>query len=112
FFQLPPVPDRHDKSSVFAFEAQSWPQCVPRIIKLKQVFRQSNQRFVDMLTEARLGQLSGKSIRGFACLARPIKYEDGINATELFPTKRQSDLANESQLKRLGGETRMFVRSV
>jgi hypothetical protein len=36
-----------------------------------------------MLTEARLGQLSGKSIRGFACLARPIKYEDGINATEL-----------------------------
>jgi hypothetical protein len=43
FFQLPPVPDRYTRTSVFAFEAQSWPQCVTRIIKLKQVFRQRDQ---------------------------------------------------------------------
>lgn len=36
-----------------------------------------------MLTEARIGQLSGKSIRGFACLQRPVYYEDGLDATEL-----------------------------
>jgi hypothetical protein len=83
-----------------------------------------------MLTEARMGQLSGRTIRGFACLQRPVVYEDGIDATELvslswtrrcafrtltssniqFPMKFQSDNANQSKLKRLGGDTRMFVR--
>lgn len=41
-----------------------------------------------MLTEARIGQLSGRSIRGFACLQRPVVYEDGIDATELVSRRR------------------------
>jgi hypothetical protein len=36
-----------------------------------------------MLTEARLGKLSGGSIRRFSCLQRPVVYKDGIDATEL-----------------------------
>ena len=44
-----------------------------------------------MLTEARIGKLSGKTIRGFACLQRPVRYEDGIDATELVRLPPVSD---------------------
>jgi hypothetical protein len=44
FFQLPPVPDNltlEQKIPIkFAFEAESWNHCIPRIICLKKIFRQ------------------------------------------------------------------------
>jgi ATP-dependent DNA helicase PIF1 len=40
FFQLPPVPDRHDRTSVFAFQARTWSKCIKKIFTLTQVFRQ------------------------------------------------------------------------
>jgi hypothetical protein len=40
FFQLPPVPDRHDRTSVFAFQAKTWNRCIPKVVALTQVFRQ------------------------------------------------------------------------
>ena len=42
FFQLPPVPD-DGRQSKFAFEAESWSQCVSTTIKLDSVFRQKDQ---------------------------------------------------------------------
>lgn len=36
-----------------------------------------------MLNEARTGTLSSSSARKFAMLARPVRYDDGIEATEL-----------------------------
>lgn len=103
FFQLPPVPDRHDRTSVFAFQARTWNKCITKIFTLTQVFRQKAgskifefhplrwyptdhpclKGFVQMLNEARTGVLSPSSIRKFAMLDRPIVYTDGIDATEL-----------------------------
>jgi ATP-dependent DNA helicase PIF1 len=44
FFQLPPVPDNltlEQKIPIkFAFEAESWNRCIPRIVSLKKIFRQ------------------------------------------------------------------------
>lgn len=40
FFQLPPVPDRHDRTSVFTFQAKTWNRCIPKVVALTQVFRQ------------------------------------------------------------------------
>lgn len=37
-----------------------------------------------MLNEMRFGRLSTKSIMRFKSLARPIEYEDGVGATELY----------------------------
>jgi ATP-dependent DNA helicase PIF1 len=44
FFQLPPVPDflsTGQKIPIkFAFEAESWERCIPRVVSLSKVFRQ------------------------------------------------------------------------
>jgi hypothetical protein len=40
--------------------------------------------FVNMLNEMRFGQMKPESVARFKALAREVKYEDGINATELY----------------------------
>ncbi|KAI5448920.1 hypothetical protein NCC49_005771 [Naganishia albida] len=109
FFQLPPVPDRHDRTSVFAFQAKTWNKCIPKVFALTQVFRQKAGSFVQMLNEARMGTLSSASARKFAMLARPVTYNDGIEATELYPRKFEAEEANQKRLNALTGTTEMYV---
>ncbi|KAG8881443.1 hypothetical protein FRB97_009569 [Tulasnella sp. 331] len=100
FFQLPPVV----KNSLpkFAFEAELWPECVGLTFNLTQVFRQKDQDFVDMLNEMRFGHLSDKSVKRFKTLSRNIRYDDGIEPTELSidggtltdPQQREKILGN------------------
>jgi ATP-dependent DNA helicase PIF1 len=37
-----------------------------------------------MLNEMRLGKITEETIRAFRKLSRPIKYEDALDATELY----------------------------
>ena len=61
-----------------------------------------------MLNEMRFGALSQESIRMFKALAAPKDYNDGIDPTELFPTRREVDEANERRMRALGGDTTRF----
>jgi ATP-dependent DNA helicase PIF1 len=61
-----------------------------------------------MLNEMRFGTLSGESIKIFKSLASPKDYNDGIDPTELFPTRREVDEANEKRMRALGGEKVKF----
>jgi hypothetical protein len=118
FFQLPPVPD-YGREAKFTFEAQKWKECIPHTIKLTNVFRQKDQgiqsfnpltlEFVTMLNQMRLGTLSADSINKFKALQRPILYDDGIEPTELFPTRQEVDNANNSRLRNLPGKVYKFV---
>ena len=55
FFQLPPVAREGFR---FAFEAECWARCVPQLVELTTVFRQSDPAFVAALNEVRLGRCS------------------------------------------------------
>jgi ATP-dependent DNA helicase PIF1 len=57
-----------------------------------------------MLNEMRFGKLSPASIQAFRALDRPIKYNDGIEPTVLFPRREDVDRANEMKLKALNGD--------
>ena len=101
FFQLPPVTKGNGQVK-FAFEASMWKETIKHTYNLTKVFRQSDQgsfilpcvprililyfylEFVDMLNEMRFGRLSQKSIARFKSLSRPIQYDDGLAATELY----------------------------
>lgn len=37
-----------------------------------------------MLNEMRLGKITDETVRAFRKLSRPIKYEDSLDATELY----------------------------
>lgn len=40
-------------TSRFVFDAKSWNECIPRVVILRQVFRQADAEFVRMLEETR-----------------------------------------------------------
>lgn len=62
-----------------------------------------------MLNEMREGRLSAASISSFKALDRPLpQIQEGITATELFPTRSEVDRANHIRMHALPGETRVF----
>lgn len=108
FCQLPPVPGRGKNGiqipSTFAFEAESWSRCIKQPIILSRVFRQKEQKFVDMLNAMRFGRLDKAAIQAFQSLSRPLRYEDGIGPTQLYPTRSEVDSANKTKLASLPGD--------
>jgi ATP-dependent DNA helicase PIF1 len=83
FFQLPPVPDG-SRQSRFAFEAGTWNTSIEHTIALHHVFRQKDPEFAGMLNEMREGRLSQKSIARFRTLNRVMRFDDELEATELY----------------------------
>jgi ATP-dependent DNA helicase PIF1 len=97
------VPGRNARGeqipATFAFEAESWDDCVGSPITLTKVFRQKDQgrfryrcwfepysycvAFVDMLNAIRFGKTSSGTIQAFKRLSRPVIYTDGIDPMEL-----------------------------
>jgi ATP-dependent DNA helicase PIF1 len=57
----------------------------------------------------RLGRVTEDTVQTFKGLSRPLVYDDGINATELFPTRQEVDRSNETRLRALPGEVRTFM---
>ncbi|KAG4300737.1 hypothetical protein PCK1_003166 [Pneumocystis canis] len=107
FFQLPPVSDQ-GRAAKFAFEAKKWKDVISHTITLTHVFRQKDQDFVEMLNELRLGHLSHNSIKKFCSLDRELEFDDGLEPTELFPTRSEVDKANATRMRSLSGVMRTF----
>ncbi|KAH9853029.1 hypothetical protein C2E23DRAFT_702041, partial [Lenzites betulinus] len=112
FCQLPPVPDKSNTGAqipaTFAFDAESWARCVGPPVILTKVFRQKDQKFVDMLNAMRFGRLSDQTARAFSGLSREVQYDDGIEPTELYPTRAEVESANSSRLRKLAGVDLVF----
>ena len=108
FFQLPPVPDREQRETKFAFDSATWDTSIDHTIGLTQVFRQRDPEFAQMLNEMRLGRISDETEKAFKALSRPLKFNDGVEMAELFPTRNQVETANKTRLERLPGETMTY----
>ncbi|KND04641.1 uncharacterized protein SPPG_00357 [Spizellomyces punctatus DAOM BR117] len=104
FLQLPPV----SKNARYAFEATSWGNCVKRTIQLNHVFRQRDSTFVNLLNEMRIGVVSPESEKVLRNLSRELRFEDGLEATQLFALRNQVDQANAARLANLPGQSKIF----
>ncbi|KAF9038484.1 hypothetical protein BJ165DRAFT_391059 [Panaeolus papilionaceus] len=62
-----------------------------------------------MLNEMRFGNLSAQSIAKFKALSRPIHYNDGLGATELFPRREDVERSNETRMRSLQTQEKMFT---
>ena len=62
-----------------------------------------------MLNEMREGRLSAASIAKFKSLSRDLRFEDQIDATELFPTRAEVDNANNVRMQNLQGQVREYL---
>ena len=54
-----------------------------------------------MLNEMRFGKMTPASIQVFKSLSRPLLFDDGLDATELFPRREDVDKSNATRLKAL-----------
>lgn len=107
FFQLPPVSKSNDGE--FCFQSPSWHRAITRTITLTQVFRQKgDNELIDMLNSLRCGDLDPTMINKFHLLSRRVRYDDGIEPTELYPTRQEVKRANETRLRLLPGIVRAF----
>lgn len=100
FFQLPPV-DR-DGNAEFCFQSPAWKKVIQKTVLLKKVFRQSgDSELIDMLNALRHGELDNETAKRFYLLSRKIEYKDGLEPTELFPTREEVKRANYARLNQL-----------
>uniref|UniRef100_A0A060SZQ7 ATP-dependent DNA helicase PIF1 n=1 Tax=Blastobotrys adeninivorans TaxID=409370 RepID=A0A060SZQ7_BLAAD len=107
FYQLPPVPDGQTEAS-FAFEAECWSDIVPYTIELRQVFRQRDTTFSDMLNQMRRGEMEPSTINAFRAQWKSLETPKEIVPTELFPRKADVERSNEKRLAALKGAKVVF----
>jgi hypothetical protein len=119
-FQLPPVVKEAEWSllqpyyeSAFCFHAQVVRRSPPVYLELKKVYRQREQRFVNLLnnvrnnvlTEEDFAQLNAQFLPNFA----PPQSEKYITLTT---HNYKADRLNQQELDKLGGETFSFVGEI
>ena len=64
--------------------------------------------FAGMLNEMREGRLQQSSIQAFRNLSRALSFSDELEATELFPTRQEVELANNTRMSNLQGQSFVF----
>lgn len=117
FFQLPPVTkssrnnlnweNRHLRS--FCFESEVWSNLGldKNIIELKEVQRQENEEFVNLLNKVRIGEVGPADVEYINSKCLISKHHslphDGIIPTRLYVLNRDVDEENLNRLEELKG---------
>lgn len=110
FFQLPPVVKvERTAEKEFVFESPSWKEIVPFTIKLKEIMRQRDPIFHEVLEEARRGDLSEISLNILRSRLNLDWQNLKIRPTLLFSRKAEVEHVNTSNLKLLKGEKHTFM---
>jgi ATP-dependent DNA helicase PIF1 len=106
FFQLPPVGDRDDiKSNKFCFESKLWDVTFPNQIQLRKMFRQKDEKYAKILNQIRVGKISKNSCALLKSYVGRVPNQDEIiKPTILYPRRRDAEIVNNNNLKKLNGE--------
>lgn len=108
FYQLPPI--SRDGQAQFCFQSPAWRHAIRHTLTLTQVFRQQGDtELIDMLNALRKGALDAATAAKFRGLLRRVTYSDGIEPTELFPTRQEVKRANELRLALLPGARHVYA---
>lgn len=67
------------------------------------------QEFVDLLNAMRFAQLDDRMCKTLEALKRPVTYTDGIEPTELYPTRVEVQHANQTRLDQLMSPIRRYT---
>jgi len=86
----------------FCFEANSWDECVPNIVYLQEILRQTDLKFQQILNQIRLGKITDEVKEILKSRIRALLNNDiGIKPTRLYPTNALVDNINSEELDKL-----------
>eukprot|EP01105_Mastigella_eilhardi_P010472 TRINITY_DN2442_c0_g1_i1.p1 TRINITY_DN2442_c0_g1~~TRINITY_DN2442_c0_g1_i1.p1 ORF type:complete len:395 (+),score=72.76 TRINITY_DN2442_c0_g1_i1:801-1985(+) len=104
------VTEEKEYAGMLCFEADVWPRCVPHVVELTHVFRQSDRAFVDVLTEMRRGSRLSPSSRNLL-QSRVSRSTGNVGeaSIKLFAKNKSADIVNKEQLAKLSGEEMLYM---
>ena len=106
FFQLPPV--ARGENPVLCFQSDAWRASITQTVALSTVHRQSDDSFVSMLAEIRLGRCSPETERALQATSSHVVDRNGVQATQLHTHNDAVDAINRDKLKALQAESMVF----
>ena len=117
FCQLPPVSQRGGGNLPpdaflnrgYAFQSPVWNRSNITEVLLTKVFRQSDEEFVAILNDLRMGRGQGALAALQQRCARPLPETHGIKPTELYSRNADVDDVNNRELERLDFEAVTFT---
>ena len=105
FLQLPPV-TRSEK--IFCFESESWTEASLQIFVLREVYRQEDAAFVDLLSHIRSGNLSSHHLALLEA-RKAIPIPDDIRPTVLCTHNSQAEEINSAEMNQIPGRGKKYV---
>ena len=109
FFQLPPVRCEDEEPYKFAFESEAWTEANPKVCYLTEQYRQSDSRFLEVLSAIRSGQVLEEHRQ---CLNDCLVNSDSPkikNVTKFFPHNEDVNRINAGELQKLPSKSKSFV---
>jgi ATP-dependent DNA helicase PIF1 len=111
FFQLPPVykkDEGEEKVMRFLFESDLWKSMRIPTIVLREIMRQKDPVFQQILDEARFGSLTEKSLQILLNRQKEDWSNLKIKPTLLFSRRAEVEMINEQNIKALSGKSYIF----
>lgn len=109
FFQLPPVRREDEEPYKFAFESEAWTMANLTICYLTEQYRQSDSKFLNVLSAIRSGKVSQEHrecLDGCLVNASSLKI---VNITKFFPHNEEVNKINHEELQKLHGKSKSFA---
>lgn len=118
FYQLPPVNVVRDEdmsafdqtASAFCFESPLWQQTFTSVIQLTKIYRQTDQVYMSILNQIRVGKLYKSSLETLLPHIGKL-LPDTFVPTKLLPRRRDAEMINASELAKLETEEKVFKLS-
>lgn len=93
----------------FCFQTPTWSQIGFHSVLLEKVFRQQDQKWVDMLNRIKMGEKDHDILEYLGELKRPLEsLENGIKPTNLYTHRCKVDKVNQVEFHRLTGKEYVF----
>ncbi len=118
-FQLPPVVGDDEwamlkgyYASPFFFSAKVLQENPPVFIELKKIYRQSEERFINLLNNIRNNSMEEEDYEWLHNRYRPAAMDEYEGTITLTTHNRMADQINQEELQKLDGETHSFMGEI
>ena len=111
FLQLPPISKYGEPEAKFCFDSNCWQELNIKTIELKEIFRQSDKKFINLLNNLRFGQLEQEDCEILTSRTNVKDSNIAIKPTILTSHNQKAEDMNQNMLKRIPAEIKSFEAS-
>jgi ATP-dependent DNA helicase PIF1 len=100
FLQLPPI-KRNEQNIDFSFQSKTWRSLDLKVFKLEEIFRQKDQKFINVLNNLRFGKITADDRKALESRINARDENLAIRPTILTTHNAKVEKINETELKKI-----------